>query len=108
MNEAYEAFVRKAKIDPNTFDPVLDRNTLHGINKPDPRIAYHILEIWGHSPQNVWFVGDSIDDIRCGKSAGCNTCLVTASGHLHKDEHLIDCRVTSLHQFVNVLTEMHE
>lgn len=91
---------------------MLDRDSLSGINKPDPRVAQHILEQWRggrqdtHAPEGVWFVGDSIDDIRCGKAAGCRTCLITASDRVHVDAHLIDYRVTTLMEFVNILSEL--
>lgn len=61
------------------FHPVLHRDSLNGINKPDPLVAQHILDDWeilpGHE-KTVWFVGDSIDDMLCGKAAGCSTCLI--------------------------------
>jgi phosphoglycolate phosphatase-like HAD superfamily hydrolase len=41
-----------------------------GINKPSPDVALHILKDnnWGvDDPSLIWFVGDSEDDIRCGK-----------------------------------------
>jgi phosphoglycolate phosphatase-like HAD superfamily hydrolase len=103
---AYETFAEKANFPPETFEPVLDRNSLSGVNKPDPQVAHHILGEWGGVlPHEVWFVGDSIDDIRCGKGAGCNTCLITASNKKHDDEHLIDHRVTTLKEFMDILNE---
>jgi phosphoglycolate phosphatase-like HAD superfamily hydrolase len=84
---------------------VLDRHSLGDVNKPDPQVAHHIMGHWGDavSPEQVWFVGDSIDDIRCGKGAGCRTCLITSSDRVHEDEHLIDHRVTTLKEFVSML-----
>ena len=35
-----------------------------------------LLQTWDTKAGNVWFVGDSIDDMVCGKLAGCKTCLI--------------------------------
>lgn len=106
---AYNIFAERANVHPDTFAPVLDRTSLGGVNKPDPQVAHHIMQQWGGvPPHEVWFVGDSIDDIRCGKRAGCFTCLITASEKRHDDEHLIDHRVTSLKDFVNILAKLDD
>jgi len=104
--KAYDVFADKASFSPDTFKPVLHRDSLNGVNKPDPAVAYHIMHQWGGaSPEEVWFVGDSIDDIKCGKSAGCRTCLITTSDRSFDDEHLIDHRVTTLREFVDILKQ---
>ena len=61
----------------NHFHPILARDNFGGINKPDPRVAEHILNTWGVEASTVWFVGDSRDDMLCGKLAGCRTCFIT-------------------------------
>lgn len=103
---AYDVFANKACFSPDTFHPVLHRDSLNGVNKPDPAVAHHIMQQWGGAtPEEVWFVGDSLDDIRCGKSAGCRTCLITTSDRAFEDEHLVDHRVTTLREFVDVLKQ---
>ncbi len=103
---AYNMFVEKAQISHDIFSPVLTRDCLGGVNKPDPRVALHILGQWDKAAEEVWFVGDSIDDVRCGKWAGCRTCMVTSSTKIHDDEHLIDFRVKTLSEFVDVLSSV--
>jgi phosphoglycolate phosphatase-like HAD superfamily hydrolase len=101
--EALSHFQAKTGIDEGHFAPTLHRESLGGINKPDPRVAEHILSTWGVSdPAKVWFVGDSADDMRCGKGAGCRTCLIApedydASGFID----FVDVRVSSLSEFIS-------
>jgi phosphoglycolate phosphatase-like HAD superfamily hydrolase len=48
----------------------------------------------------VWFVGDSIDDMVCGKLAGCRTCLLlTDENQKVKDSEYVDIVVKSLSEF---------
>eukprot|EP01038_Epipyxis_sp_PR26KG_P013316 gene13316-17839_t len=81
-NDAFIEFIQKAKLSAQDFKPVLHRDSLNGINKPDPLVAQAVLDVWGvdHRSMNdhghVWFVGDSLDDMACGKDAGCKTCLI--------------------------------
>lgn len=50
-------------------------------------------------------MGDSMDDIRCGKGAGCRTCLITSSPDRGlQEDHLIDARVTTLKEFLEHIT----
>ena len=98
------------------FHPTLHRDTLEGrINKPDPRVANHILEQWRADSdpsaegsdircEEVWFVGDSEDDVQCGKSAGMMTCLVRTEyniGLAARRPGLVDLEVSSLTDFVD-------
>ena len=100
-------FVAKAGFDERLFQPVVTRACLGTINKPDPAVAEHILREWGvEDPGQVWFVGDSIDDMKCGKGAGCKTCLLlNERNRKYLDSHseLIDIGVTSLKEFVDSL-----
>lgn len=102
---ALSHFQTRTGIDDSHFAPILHRDSLGGVNKPDPRVAEHVLSTWGvTNPAKVWFVGDSADDMKCGKGAGCKTCLIApptydASAFM---EH-VDIRVTSLSEFINHL-----
>jgi HAD superfamily hydrolase (TIGR01549 family) len=106
---AYEKFIEKASLPTAFFHPVLHRDSLNGINKPDPAVAHHILRHWNIASEDasaVWFVGDSLDDVACGKAAGCSTCLIlTGSNHVvHKNHpHLVDIVVNDLMEFLDVL-----
>jgi phosphoglycolate phosphatase-like HAD superfamily hydrolase len=98
---AYERFLDVAAISDQRFSPALSRETLGGLNKPDPRVAAHVLTSWEASPETVWFVGDSEDDVACGKGAGCKTCLILTSYNrdVVKREGLVDLAVNSLSEF---------
>lgn len=102
----------------DVFSHLITRDCVDGINKPDPRVAWHIMNEWGYLSRyqsnldedglyisdikgfgDIWFVGDSIDDMKCGKNAGCKTCLLTTSYNLNIPESLVDLRVNSIHDF---------
>eukprot|EP01032_Pedospumella_encystans_P010798 gene10798-12593_t len=77
---AYQHFLKLASLPDNYFSPALHRDSLGTINKPDPQVAKHILKAWEipeGEEHTVWFVGDSVDDMACGKLAGCRTALIT-------------------------------
>ena len=99
---AYLKFLEKAELHPKIFTPALHRDSLGGINKPDPAIARHVLDHWGIAPgeeQDVIFVGDSIDDMLCGREAGCRTCLITTSSNQRLTQthpHLVDILIHDL------------
>ena len=102
--EAYARFLDMCGLHEDTFQPALSRESLGKVNKPNPQVALHILEHWQISdPATVWFVGDSMDDIRCGKGAGCMTCLVGPKGVVSSRQqeyaHMIDAHVESLSGF---------
>lgn len=105
--KAYDRFQEMAGFEhESVFSPVLSRESLNGINKPDPQVANHILETWGavDNPSEVWFVGDSLDDMICGKRAGCRTCLVSPTGLANKSvdyADFVDICVTSLSEFMD-------
>ena len=103
--EAYDHFMRQAALPVTTFNPALSRDSLGGINKPDPQVAHYILNAWSmhENPEHVWFVGDSEDDMTCGRDAGCMTCLVRTPQNLlfrNKNTESIDLHVDSLTNFV--------
>eukprot|EP00600_Ochromonadales_sp_CCMP1393_P005007 CAMPEP_0174955498 /NCGR_PEP_ID=MMETSP0004_2-20121128/1010_1 /TAXON_ID=420556 /ORGANISM="Ochromonas sp., Strain CCMP1393" /LENGTH=199 /DNA_ID=CAMNT_0016203423 /DNA_START=237 /DNA_END=836 /DNA_ORIENTATION=- len=104
---ACDKFFHKANLNEEAFHPRIHRDSLNGVNKPDPAVAFHILSHWGISPDHahkVWFVGDSVDDMACGKQAGCRTCLIaTDKNHitLETHRHLVDIRVESLAEFAH-------
>jgi phosphoglycolate phosphatase-like HAD superfamily hydrolase len=75
------------------FSPVVTRDCLGGINKPSGAVAAAILSTWAVAPsdaQHCLFVGDSGDDVLCGRNAGTQTCLITnrdeGSGELEGPE----------------------
>ena len=100
-------FVSKAGFDDFLFSPVVTRACLGTINKPNPEVAKHILREWGiEDSSQVWFVGDSIDDMKCGKGAGCKTCLLLNERnrqYLETQSDFIDFGAESLSSFVDLL-----
>ena len=85
-DHAYQRFLQLSGLSDDYFAPALHRDSLNGINKPDPAVAHHVLQAWEipHSEaHHVWFIGDSIDDMKCGKDAGCSTCLITTGSNNH-------------------------
>lgn len=72
---AVSALLRAAGLPEATFDPVLTREDPHP-DKPHPAIARAAAAEWGVSPESCLFVGDSLDDARCGRAAGMATCLL--------------------------------
>lgn len=105
--DAYLHFLDKTSFEKTLFSPALWRDALRGLNKPDPALAEHIMEQWDVlRPETTWFVGDSLDDMQCGKRAGCTTVLVSTehNGAL-RDEHpeMIDHVVHSLEELAELL-----
>jgi len=86
------------------FDPIITREFLPP--KPAPDGIRHIAHLWGCEPAHVIMVGDSIDDIAAGRSAGAATVLVGHAGNTAIREHdFIDCVVERLDQLIEVLED---
>lgn len=93
--------------------PLIHRNSFNGVNKPDPQVALNILSSWNFGNRvvngqynQVWFVGDSIDDMKCGKDAGCWTCLLLTNENQElytKYPQYIDKTASSLSEFLRYL-----
>ncbi len=63
------------------FDPVLTRE--FGPVKPNPEPVRFICDAWACPPRSVLVVGDYRDDITCGRTAGCMTCLLVRESNAH-------------------------
>jgi HAD superfamily hydrolase (TIGR01549 family) len=78
--QALYKFLELSELNPNQFTHLLHRDSINidgkMINKPDPRVAYHITKSWNVNYEETYFVGDSDDDIHCGISANMKTCLI--------------------------------
>lgn len=82
--QAYVKFLSQSEIHSHYFIPALFReSTGPQLQKPNPALARHILASWKPSEVETeeghglyWFVGDSIDDMKCGKLAGLTTVLI--------------------------------
>ncbi|RYG41169.1 HAD family hydrolase, partial [archaeon] len=53
--------------------------------KPHPAPIHHICAQWGCEPNQVIMVGDTIDDVACGRAAGAHTVLIGTPGEPHFD-----------------------
>ena len=130
-----DCFMKKAGIASDTFYPAYHRDSLQGgICKPDPHVAISILNEWDarlhasimsrsslsatftgtdtapststYLDGDVWFIGDSIDDMKCGKGAGCKTCLIRTAfnSHVETDHaHLVDMVVDRLMEWLDYI-----
>jgi pyridoxal kinase len=104
---ALEHFMVHAKLPEQTFSPALHRDSLGPVNKPDPEVANHIMREWGigapTDSQVVWFIGDSIDDVTCGKLAGCKTCLIRTpfNTNIEGRTDVVDLVVDSLSEWAD-------
>lgn len=71
------ALVRHAQLPEDAFSPVITRDSpIPG--KPDAAPVLHCCEAWGLEVGSVLVVGDQIDDVLSGKSAGCRTVAILA------------------------------
>lgn len=105
--QAVDHFMAHANLAEGTFLPAVNRDSLGGINKPDPEVANHIMREWGMSggpteSQVVWFIGDSIDDVLCGKHANCKTCLIRTPFNVkYEGREEVDLVVDSLSEWAD-------
>jgi len=64
-----------------TFDKVVSRDCFSP-SKPAPEPLLHIcVDTWGLAPHSTMMVGDHLDDLRCGRDAGCVTALLRNPGN---------------------------
>lgn len=73
--KAVDVLLRAAGLPIGTFEPVLTREGPHP-DKPHPAIAHAAASAWNLSPESCLMVGDSLDDMKCGRAAGMSTCLL--------------------------------
>lgn len=64
--------------DEGAFDVMLSRSFTPP--KPHPAPLLHIAERWGVDPAEMAMVGDSLDDVACGVSAGALAVLIGEAG----------------------------
>ncbi len=108
---AVDRFIEVSEIHNDTFHPLLSRDSLGGVNKPSPEVAQHVFRSWNIQPgyeSSVWFVGDSVDDMQCGKRAGCKTCLIRTPHNKDlplatRENELVDVVVDSLEEFAKII-----
>ncbi|KAJ5814812.1 hydrolase [Penicillium riverlandense] len=88
------------------FLPIITRDTPDIIPKPDPAGILHIAQGWGLSnrAENLIMVGDSIDDMTAGHTAGAATVLLLNDRNVHLQEHAhTDLCISRLDDLVDIL-----
>lgn len=78
-DEQFQEFLQHTGLPADTFFPVITRDS-NIPNKPEADPILHCCEVWGVAPQDVLMVGDDVDDILCGKSAGSRTVAMLRPG----------------------------
>lgn len=53
---AFQRFMQLADLPVDYFSPALHRDSLNGLNKPDPLVARHILDAWSIQPGTCCFL----------------------------------------------------
>ena len=107
--KAVDVLVEAAGLPPGSFHPVLTREGPYP-DKPHPAIACAAAEAWGLPPEACLFVGDSLDDMRCGRAANMVTCHIGAAdeeGPMPSVDALqhIDFSIDSLHELTAMLED---
>lgn len=72
---------------PGAFDAALSREW-PGAPKPHPAALLHLLDEWGVPPADAVMVGDSRDDMLCGRGAGALCVLVGDAVVEHADHRV--------------------
>ncbi|OJJ49255.1 hypothetical protein ASPZODRAFT_13980 [Penicilliopsis zonata CBS 506.65] len=88
------------------FLPIITRDTPNVLPKPDPAGILYIAEEWGlkNRADSLIMVGDSLDDMTAGHTAGAATVLLAneRNGHLKEHEHT-DLWIDRLDDLVEIL-----
>ncbi|KAJ5391397.1 hydrolase [Penicillium cosmopolitanum] len=92
----------------HVFLPIITRDTPDVIPKPDPAGILHIAGEWGlpNRAESLIMVGDSIDDMTAGHTAGAATVLLVneRNGHLREHAHT-DLFISRLDELVDILEQ---
>ncbi|PLN84019.1 putative HAD superfamily hydrolase [Aspergillus taichungensis] len=90
----------------HVFVPIITRETPGLLPKPDPDGILHIAKEWGldNAGENLIMVGDSLDDMTAGHTAGAATVLLLNdhNGHLKEHEHTDLC-IQRLDELIGIL-----
>ncbi|KAE8349645.1 HAD-like domain-containing protein [Aspergillus coremiiformis] len=92
----------------HAFLPIITRETPGLLPKPDPAGILHIASEWGlgNRGENLIMVGDSIDDMTAGHTAGAATVLLLNDHNGHLKEHFhTDLCIKRLDELINILEE---
>lgn len=90
------------------FLPIITRETPHLLPKPDPAGILHIAAEWGLDSrgERLIMVGDSIDDMTAGHTAGAATVLLLNDRNSAlKDHEHTDLCIRRLDDLIAILEE---
>ncbi|KAL3464071.1 HAD-like domain-containing protein [Aspergillus heterothallicus] len=90
----------------HVFMPIITRETPGLLPKPDPAGLLHIANKWGleNGGDNLIMVGDSIDDMSAGHTAGAATVLLLNDHNRHLREHMhTDLCIEKLSELIDIL-----
>ncbi|KAL2857927.1 HAD-like domain-containing protein [Aspergillus pseudoustus] len=90
----------------HVFMPIITRETPGLLPKPDPAGILHIANEWGlnNRGDDLIMVGDSIDDMTAGHTAGAATVLLLNDHNAHLKEHMhTDLCIEKLSELVDIL-----
>ncbi|OJJ64373.1 hypothetical protein ASPSYDRAFT_84384 [Aspergillus sydowii CBS 593.65] len=88
------------------FLPIITRETPGLLPKPDPAGILHIANEWGleNRGEDLIMVGDSVDDMTAGHTAGAATALLLNDHNGHLREHMhTDLVIEKLHELIDIL-----
>ncbi|GIK03052.1 hypothetical protein Aspvir_007118 [Aspergillus viridinutans] len=90
----------------HVFLPIITRETPGLLPKPDPAGILHIAREWGldNRADNLIMVGDSIDDMTAGHTAGAATVLLVNEHNSHLKDHAhTDLCIDRLDELIDIL-----
>lgn len=92
----------KSFLSGHVFEPIVTREFKPP--KPHPQGILNICKEWGVEPQNVIMVGDSVDDMAAGKSAGATTILLQSDVNTHlNDDERTDVVINKLDEIIGLI-----
>eukprot|EP00002_Diphylleia_rotans_P001654 TRINITY_DN10932_c0_g1_i1.p1 TRINITY_DN10932_c0_g1~~TRINITY_DN10932_c0_g1_i1.p1 ORF type:complete len:236 (-),score=43.29 TRINITY_DN10932_c0_g1_i1:187-894(-) len=72
--------------------------------KPSPAPLLHLCQEFGIEPESTLMIGDSIDDILCGRQAGAATCVILNSANRNLIQEA-DFSIEGLEELPEILTK---
>ncbi|PYH84108.1 HAD superfamily hydrolase [Aspergillus uvarum CBS 121591] len=92
----------------HVFLPIITRETPGLLPKPDPAGILHIASEWGleDGGEGLIMVGDSLDDMTAGHTAGAATVLLLNDHNAHLEDHEhTDLCIERLDELVDILDQ---
>ncbi|KAJ5679625.1 hydrolase [Penicillium macrosclerotiorum] len=106
--EAPVQYLLQNHLPSHIFLPIITRDTPNVVPKPDPAGILHIAREWGltNRAESLIMVGDSIDDMTAGHTAGAATVLLLNERNSHLKEHAhTDLCISRLDELVDILEQ---